>query len=213
MAHVTQTVDLPTVIRHAIRRAREKAGLKPTAVGRRMAALGYDWHPQTVFNVEAGRRRVLAEELLPLALCLQTPVSYLLSPYGGRHDAPTVQLKGGGRILASVAQAWIGDGRAEKWLAWADDEPVWFDEETFARLADLDTQMGKVAGELEQARGEWLEALQTDQDHQGLRPPRAPELQERIENLQGIYGELVVESMELRRAAHPQVQDQRGEER
>jgi hypothetical protein len=45
-----------------------------------MRALGFDWQRQTVAGVEKGTRRVMAEEVLGLALALETTVTLLLSP-------------------------------------------------------------------------------------------------------------------------------------
>lgn len=111
--------------------------MKPVQLARRMAALGFPWHPQTVSNVESGRRRITAEELLPLALCLQVPVPRLLipadsdsivdiEPRNARVDDP--EPGGAERLLpASVAAEWIGGyGDTGFWLEWDDgDRPLW----------------------------------------------------------------------------------------
>lgn len=45
-----------------------------------MSALKFDWHQQTVANVEKGKRRITAEEIFALAWVLDTPVEALLTP-------------------------------------------------------------------------------------------------------------------------------------
>ena len=78
----------PDAIREEIRRnvsgARGHLQYSQTAVAERMVNLGFDdWRQQTVANVEKGKRRLAAEELLALARVLETTVSALLSRCAG----------------------------------------------------------------------------------------------------------------------------------
>lgn len=61
-----------------IRAERARAGIGQADVVERMRNLGYtNWHRQTMGKVEQGERRVLAEEILGLAVCLGTTVPKL----------------------------------------------------------------------------------------------------------------------------------------
>jgi transcriptional regulator with XRE-family HTH domain len=63
---------------------RGRLQLSQTAVAARMQELGFeDWRQQTVASVEKGRRRVNAEEVLGLALALESTLPRLLAPIGG----------------------------------------------------------------------------------------------------------------------------------
>lgn len=49
-----------------------------------MRALGFeDWRQQTVANVEKGKRRITAEEVLALVLALESTIDRILAPIGG----------------------------------------------------------------------------------------------------------------------------------
>jgi transcriptional regulator with XRE-family HTH domain len=180
---MTATADTKTVIRHAVRRARLMRNLKPVQVARRMAALGYPWHPQTVANVESGRRRIPADELLGLALTLNVSVPELLAPPDPTVQRPeTVTLPAGGQVLASVVQAWA-HGRNERWVQWnEDDSPSWPDDATLERLVDLDAQRRATDREIEETRMRWLAAVELDHA-QPADEPRAPELRKALEDL------------------------------
>ena len=82
-----------------------------TAIGERMAKLGFDdWRQQTVASVEKGKRRLTAEELLGLIEALETTLSSLLTSHGGEifvelpsgsgrymPGAEVIRLAGGGK--------------------------------------------------------------------------------------------------------------------
>lgn len=64
-----------------IRAARARAGITQGETFEGMRRLGYaEWHRATVGNVENGSRRVLASELLGLAIVLETTVMRLMTP-------------------------------------------------------------------------------------------------------------------------------------
>ena len=84
-----------------------------------MRALGYSWHPQTVGEVEKGNRRVTAEEILGLALALETTVIGLLSPV---QDDKLVKLPSGEELDVRAVHEliWAGSGPA---ISWDGDAP------------------------------------------------------------------------------------------
>lgn len=172
---VTDTDSVPGLIRNALSQARTSRHLKPVQLARRMAALGYPWHPQTVSNVESGRRRIPAEELLALALCLEVPLSHLLMPQTSCPDVvdidpPTFQRTedpgpgaADGLIPASVVAAWIG-GPAwiggtdnDPWLLWDGDEPLWPSQTDISDRLDLDRKVKAAEETREEAN--WVVAL------------------------------------------------------
>jgi 8-oxo-dGTP pyrophosphatase MutT (NUDIX family) len=71
--------------------ARTAAELSQADIGERMRALGFpSWLRQTMSTVETGKRRVTAEEVVGLALALNTTVTRLVSPHdenGGQYVA------------------------------------------------------------------------------------------------------------------------------
>jgi hypothetical protein len=104
-----------------VRAARVRIGLEQDPAARRMRALGFTaWRRQTVAGVERGERRLLAEEILGLAIALETSIGALLDP---GPDDKRVQLPGGGvvprgSVMRSVRHT--NDG-AVTWLN--DDQP------------------------------------------------------------------------------------------
>jgi hypothetical protein len=65
------------VVGRNISAARGRLQLTQTAVATRMRALGFDWHQQTVANVEKGKRRVAVEEVFALSYALATSIAAL----------------------------------------------------------------------------------------------------------------------------------------
>jgi len=101
-----------------IARAAKRIGQQELAA--RMRALGFDaWLHQTVGNVERGKRRIVAEEILALALALETTIGRLMDP---PPDEIAVELPSGDVILArSVIRSvrhW-NDGM----VSWRGNEP------------------------------------------------------------------------------------------
>jgi 8-oxo-dGTP diphosphatase len=97
--------------RRNIRAQRARLGLTQASVSRRMNQLGFTWYPQTVGLVERSQRPLLADELLALALALETTPDVL---YGPPPDLSVV-LFGGERIPAQRLRIiddsvnWVGD--------------------------------------------------------------------------------------------------------
>jgi transcriptional regulator with XRE-family HTH domain len=84
-----------------IREQRERVGMSQSELGRRMAALGWPWHPQTVQRVEAGQRKVTIGEAEALAGILDTSVTMLMT--AGQEAALTYIL---GSTAAKMRDAW-----------------------------------------------------------------------------------------------------------
>src|SRR5271165_3299445 len=57
-----------------IREQREEVGLSQSELARRMAALGWPWHPQTVQRIEGNQRKVTIGEAEALAGILGTSI-------------------------------------------------------------------------------------------------------------------------------------------
>jgi hypothetical protein len=92
---------------------RAKLHLGGPSLAARMQALGFKtWHRQTVSDAETARRVIYADELLGLALSLQTTVLALITPPS---DVPTVTLPSGDLIVRERVTAddgtvgWDGD--------------------------------------------------------------------------------------------------------
>lgn len=83
------------VIAENIRGQRGRMRLSQGRVAARMKALGFKWHYQTVGAIERGDRSLYAEEMVALALALQTTVPLLLQPV-----TPAVTLPSGHRVSA-----------------------------------------------------------------------------------------------------------------
>jgi hypothetical protein len=89
-----------------------------------MRALGFSaWRRQTVANVEKSARRVTAEEVLGLALALETRFMSLVEPV--REDGP-VGLPSGAEMpfLAAHGLFW---GGSQLTVTWDDDVPRFLD--------------------------------------------------------------------------------------
>ncbi len=81
-----------------------------------MRCLGYlAWLRQTVANVEKGRRRVTAEEVLGLALALETAVPDLMRPAGQDGD---VELPNGYLLAGASVERLVGEGFNDQGLTW-----------------------------------------------------------------------------------------------
>ncbi|MGO9298410.1 MAG: helix-turn-helix domain-containing protein [Streptosporangiaceae bacterium] len=108
------------VLARNVRIARAARGIGQQELAARMRTLGYDaWLHQTVGNVERGKRRIIAEEVLGLAFALETSVGALLDP--SRDDRlialPAGHLVTVGTVLRSVRH--FNDGM----VSWDGDEP------------------------------------------------------------------------------------------
>jgi transcriptional regulator with XRE-family HTH domain len=74
------TTPLAKVIEGNVRAQRARLGLKQSQVAERMRVFGFKWHYQTVSYVEHGTKMLTAEELVWLAICLETTPAVLMQP-------------------------------------------------------------------------------------------------------------------------------------
>lgn len=88
------------VLARNVRVARAAKQIGQQELARRMRVLGFGaWLHQTVGNVERGKRRLVAEEILALALALETSVGMLMDP--SREDG-LIMLPGGQPVMADT---------------------------------------------------------------------------------------------------------------
>jgi hypothetical protein len=85
-----------------------------------MRSLGFDWHQQTVANVETGKRRVTAEELLFLSYALETTVAAVATP---ANHGQIIELPTGVYIAAASVQRSIAGIRDDA-IQWNGNDPV-----------------------------------------------------------------------------------------
>jgi transcriptional regulator with XRE-family HTH domain len=77
-------VECSDLLAANVRAARARCGITQASLARRMTRLGWTWHSQTVSQVEQNQRRLYADEVLGLALALETlPMTLMSPPPGG----------------------------------------------------------------------------------------------------------------------------------
>lgn len=139
--------------------ARSRLRLRQSSLAARMAALGWNWHPQTVSEVEAGRRALRADEMFGLFLALETSLTALMVPPFDTLSVPTPsgELVAATRFL-EMSEAVEWDGDTPKILARSGSTPA------------LDAMM---AGKREELRRmeEYIEDLRRDA---GIEPSGEP---------------------------------------
>jgi transcriptional regulator with XRE-family HTH domain len=81
--HPVQPEPYAKILAANVRAARARLGIKQENLAARMTALGWRWYRQTASEVEAGKRRLVAEEMLGLAIALETTVDVLTLPPPG----------------------------------------------------------------------------------------------------------------------------------
>jgi 8-oxo-dGTP pyrophosphatase MutT (NUDIX family) len=97
-----------------------------------MRALGHEaWAHQTVGEVERGKRRLTAEEILGLALALDTTIATLMAP---TNQDRSVDLPGGSIDVESVQALAMGYNTEP--VRWEDDKPVYAVAETSREIRD-----------------------------------------------------------------------------
>ncbi len=118
-------ITYPALLTINLRVARAVADLSQADVGERMRALGFgSWLRQTMSTVEKGKRRVTAEEVAALALCLETTVPRLMIPRADTADQP-VKFPSGiviqpHRIIANdFSVQWDGNAPTIATVAWS----------------------------------------------------------------------------------------------
>jgi len=119
------------VLAQNVRLIRRVLDLSQADLAERMANLGHGWARQTVSEVERSRRGVSVDELLGLALAMQTSASALIYPYGSDDPPPTdvglpqpltanqLLIVIGG-VVGERAPPWI---RSSGELGWLDNKP------------------------------------------------------------------------------------------
>jgi transcriptional regulator with XRE-family HTH domain len=128
------TTTYAEVLARNVRAARARKGLEQEPVAARMRALGFSaWRRQTVASVEKSSRRLTAEEVLGLALALETRLTLLLEP--ARDDGP-IGLPSGQSMLFLTVHELIWGG-SELTVSWNGDVPEFPTEESSreARIA------------------------------------------------------------------------------
>ncbi len=93
------------VLARNIRAARSRTDLGQEAVAERMRDIGFSaWIRQTVGSTERGRRRPTAEEILGLAICLETTAQRLMTPLW---EDKWVELPSGESLLVGAVVSFV----------------------------------------------------------------------------------------------------------
>lgn len=112
------------VLARNVRTARRRKELDQEPLAARMRTLGHSaWRRQTVANVEKAARRVTAEEVLGLALALETSITALMSP-PREEEAGAVRLSSGDLLPASEVAILARGLLHRRAIVWEDDKPV-----------------------------------------------------------------------------------------
>jgi transcriptional regulator with XRE-family HTH domain len=125
---VTSTAYRALLARN-VRATRAAREIGQQELAARMRALGFTaWLHQTVHAVERGKRRLVAEELLALALALETTVNNLQLP--DPDDEPVALPSGDEMAAASVVRVILSGGMSHgiRPVTWEDDKPVFHPE-------------------------------------------------------------------------------------
>jgi transcriptional regulator with XRE-family HTH domain len=112
------------ILARNVKAARTGAGLDQNELAERMRSLGFsEWRFQTVGNVERGKRRLAAEELLGLALALETTIQHLVDPSEGRPGREGfVELPSGETVSSDFVTSLVYGMNAGA-VEWADGKP------------------------------------------------------------------------------------------
>ena len=119
---MAETVTYAQAVARGIIKARGRInGLTQRRLASRMQRLGFEWQQQTVARVELAKRPVAAEELLGLALALETTVQELLSPSESDREA-LVAIPSGETVSSDYVTSLVyGIDRGA--VTWTDDKP------------------------------------------------------------------------------------------
>lgn len=101
-----------------LRALRVQRDLDQATLALRMKKLGYNWHRQTVGQVETGKRRVTVDELLGLCIALGASLPDTTAPLRNSAD---VSFPNGMTLPASLVSSMAGFGTSLPWLGWDDD--------------------------------------------------------------------------------------------
>jgi 8-oxo-dGTP pyrophosphatase MutT (NUDIX family) len=105
-------VQITEMARQNIRAQRARLGRTQASVSKRMNQLGFSWYPQTVGLVERNQRPLYADELVALALCLDTTPDVLYGPPG------------------DVSSVMFGDKQVPAQRLWIIDDSIRWDGDT-----------------------------------------------------------------------------------
>jgi transcriptional regulator with XRE-family HTH domain len=109
------------VLAKNVRAARARKGFEQEPVAARMRALGFSaWRRQTVAGVEKNGRRLAADEVLGLAIALETSLTSLLEP--ARDDGP-ITLPSGAELPFLTVHELVWGGN-ELTVMWDDGVPA-----------------------------------------------------------------------------------------
>lgn len=109
------------VLAKNMRAARSRADLQQEPLAARMRALGYSaWVRQTIANVERGKRRLTAEEILGLACALETTIATLMAPVD---DDRIVDFPSGASVPVEHVRR-LARGVNDGSVRWEGDSPV-----------------------------------------------------------------------------------------
>lgn len=119
---MAETVTYTQAVALGIIKARGRInGLTQRRLAFRMQRLGFEWQQQTLARVELAKRPVAAEELLGLALALETTVQELLSPSESDQEAP-VTLPSGETVSADYVTRLVY-GQSGDAVTWIGEKP------------------------------------------------------------------------------------------
>ena len=110
------------LIARNIRAAMSRRGLSQEDLAERMRQLGYSaWIRQTVSNTIRGKRRLVAEELLGIAVATEVNITSLLLP--SADDPPAVILPAG-QIVHMHRQPFAPQGQDAGSVIWSGNAPT-----------------------------------------------------------------------------------------
>jgi len=159
--------------------ARSRLRMSQSSLAARMKALGHGWYSQTAGMVERAERRIVAEEILSLALALETSVSALMAPAA---DDELVALPSGQAIPAESVRNLLR--YVNTWqVTWQDDSPVFSDgplPEIGDLIRQLMTPMAISSPPETQAKLEAISAAATAGSPAGILKLLSPEFREAL---------------------------------
>lgn len=117
------------VLARNIRAARSRVDIGQENLAARMRFLGFSaWIRQTVGATERGRRRPTAEEIVGLAIALETPAWRLMSP--DEDDKPVdLQPEGLKDVPAAYLRGLVIRGKETHRVVWDGDKPAFVSRE------------------------------------------------------------------------------------
>ncbi|MGN7136430.1 helix-turn-helix domain-containing protein [Streptomyces pseudogriseolus] len=155
-------------VRVNLKRVREARGMTKKQLADRVQELDRPIPPLGISRIEAGTRRVDADDLVALSVALRVSPMTLLLPWSDRADAPA-EVTAAGVVPAAAAWLWADgvrpldpsptDPRGDAHRFLLDSRPAWARDAV--RLAWSQGEVGQ--GEWDQQTGlhEWYEKIET----------------------------------------------------